>query len=364
MANKERKIQFASHEVGLVLDSSIWRSADSGISWRKVLEDSEFNAFEALSGQFAVAAGAQGRFAVSHDAGATWEVTRIVPAGNTIAIAASDPANIFIASDSGLLLLSTDQGRTWTEISLPSPSFVIQDLASCEAGKLWLIGRPREEAIRTEAYYLWLTRGGKAGQEKADWFEARDRLLRHSLCFTPDYGQSWTTAEVPHYEFDSLKCLGAEQVVALSPRFGCAAALFPHPTWLPSRRAGVVTPSPGMVFAMPVTHTSVASFPSPAMVGRTIARWVSSIMACLTYSSWTNCAAGRALAVSAESWSGELPTEGLTGRSSRAPWHRPSASDERLRMPLGFAPRRLALRLPCRTPGMAVDGLSETKTRL
>ena len=224
MANKERKIQFASHEVGLVLDFSIWRSADSGISWRKVLEDSEFNAFEALSGQFAVAAGAQGRFAVSHDAGATWEVTRIVPAGNTIAIAASDPANIFIASDSGLLLLSTDQGRTWTEIPLPSPSFVIQDLASCEAGKLWLIGRPREEAIRTEAYYLWLTRGGKAGQEKADWFEARDRLLRHSLCFTPDYGQSWTTAEVPHYEFDSLKCLGAEQVVALSPRFGCAAA--------------------------------------------------------------------------------------------------------------------------------------------
>ncbi|MER9757426.1 hypothetical protein NKJ46_29110 [Mesorhizobium sp. M0166] len=227
MANIHRRISFARDNVGLVLHSAVWRSVDSGISWSKVLEDERYSALLALPGDFVVAAGEEGRFAISHNAGETWNESRLAVNGDITAIAAPDPSNITVSTTGGQVLVSTDQGTVWTEIPMPCRDFDVDDLESREPGQIWLLQRPREEAVRTAAYYLWLSRQKAAAaknNEQADWFTARERLLTRSLHYTPDFGRRWIAAEMPACTFDGLRRIGDDEVVALSSGHGCVSA--------------------------------------------------------------------------------------------------------------------------------------------
>ena len=83
---------------------------------------------------------------------------------------------------------------------------------------------PAEQAIRTAAYYQWLSHRGESNDDKGDWSTAQQRLLTEGLQFTPDFGGTWVAAEVPPSPFDALRRADSDQVFLLSGAYGCAPA--------------------------------------------------------------------------------------------------------------------------------------------
>jgi hypothetical protein len=227
MANNRRPIKFATADIGFVLDAgAVWRSTDAGISWSKVL-DGRYTALETVPQGFVVAAGLEGSFATSHDAGETWTHVKLAVNGDIVAVTASDPLNITIATTDFQLLGSKNGGRTWTEISMPSRDFETCDLETTGPGKIWLLQRPTEQAILSAAYYLWLSRHEEkndGNDEKADWYAAQQHLLTRGLQYTADFGGSWIAAEVPPSPFDALRRADSDEVFLLSGVYGCISA--------------------------------------------------------------------------------------------------------------------------------------------
>jgi photosystem II stability/assembly factor-like uncharacterized protein len=116
MANSEKRVKFAQRDVGFAMQSAVWRSADSGVSWSKVLDDGRYTALVALPEGFVVVAGAGGQLAISYDSGETWKATSVPDNGGIKAMSVSDPSNLAIATYSQKLFFSGDQGTTWNEI--------------------------------------------------------------------------------------------------------------------------------------------------------------------------------------------------------------------------------------------------------
>jgi len=236
MANNRRPIKFMSPDVGFVLflgqgsrdfmpqdAGAVWRSTDAGASWSKVL-DGRYTSFATGPQEFVVAAGLVGSFATSHDAGKSWDQVKLPVNGDIVAIAVSDPLNITITTTEPKLLISRDGGKRWIEISMPSGDFEPHDLETTGAGKFWLLQRPIEQAIRTAAYYQWLSHRGNSNDEQADWNTSQQRLLTAGLQFTPDFGGTWIAAEVPPSPFDALRRADTDEVFLLSKAYGCAFA--------------------------------------------------------------------------------------------------------------------------------------------
>ena len=218
---------------------------------------------------FVVAAGLEGSFATSQNAGETWVQVKLPVNGDIVAITASDPLNITITTkvrgesferdrlykeNDSKLLISRDGGKRWTEISMPSGDFETRDLETTGAGKIWLLQAPTEQAIRTAAYYQWLSHRGNSNDDKTDWYTAQQRLLTRGLQYTPDFGGTWIAAEVPPFSFDSLRRADSDEVFLLSGVYGCASAeLFenrikisdlPHPAFVNDHRCEVQAPFP------------------------------------------------------------------------------------------------------------------------
>jgi BNR/Asp-box repeat len=160
MANNRRLIKFMTPDLGLALvrgySGPVWRSTDAGISWSKVL-DGCYTALATVPQAFVVAAGLEGSFATSQNAGETWVQVKLPVSGDIVAITASDPLNITITTkvrgesferdrlykeDGSKLLISRDGGKRWTEISMPSGDFETRDLETTGAGKIWLLQAP------------------------------------------------------------------------------------------------------------------------------------------------------------------------------------------------------------------------------
>ena len=157
MANNRRLIKFMTPDLGLALvrgySGPVWRSTDAGISWSKVL-DGCYTALATVPQAFVVAAGLEGSFATSQNAGETWVQVKLPVNGDIVAITASDPLNITITTkvrgesferdrlykeNDSKLLISRDGGKRWTEISMPSGDFETRDLETTGAGKIWLL---------------------------------------------------------------------------------------------------------------------------------------------------------------------------------------------------------------------------------
>jgi photosystem II stability/assembly factor-like uncharacterized protein len=235
MANNRRPIKFLATEIGFVLflgygvdvtpryAGAVWRSTDAGISWSKVL-DGRYTALATVPQAFVVTAGLEGSFSTSHDAGETWDQVKLPVNGDVVAITASDPLNITIATTDPKLLISRDGGKRWTEISMPSRDFEPRDLETTGAGKIWLLQRPTEQAIRTAAYYQWLAHRGNSNDDKADWRTAQQRLLTRGLQYTPDFGRTWIADEAPPSPFDALRRADSDGVFLLSGVYGSAFA--------------------------------------------------------------------------------------------------------------------------------------------
>jgi photosystem II stability/assembly factor-like uncharacterized protein len=215
MANNLGTIKFVTRDHGLVLylgmgtwgfsptdSGSVWSSTNGGISWTKVLEKG-YTAFATTSEKFVFAGGLGGRFARSRDAGCTWIEDSLAVEGNIISLSASDCLNIVIATDAPAILCSADGGKTWRTITLPAPDFEVVDLITVP-GKVWILQSPRENTIRTTAYYLWQERSEQAGayeSAESDWLSAEKSLSQRSLCYTDNYGRTWiTTDQMPGHD--------------------------------------------------------------------------------------------------------------------------------------------------------------------
>jgi len=231
MTNNLAMIKFITREHGLALHlgmgiwdfkptdaGSLWNSVDGGNSWRQVL-GTGYTAFATTSENFVVAAGLDGRFARSTDAGRTWTEDVITIEGNIICLAATSSSNIVIATDVPAILWSADGGKNWRAITLPAHDFDVVDLVTTGPGKLWVLQSPRESAIRTAAYYVWLARSENAGPHEnadSDWFSAQRALSNKALCYTSDYGRNWIASdEMPdHYQRNKLVAAGNSVNVA------------------------------------------------------------------------------------------------------------------------------------------------------
>jgi hypothetical protein len=237
MASNQHMITFTTKDIGFVVylgmglwnfsphdAGSIWRSTDGGQTWSKVLSNG-YIAIAISPPDFVAAVGRDGRFATSQDAGRAWTEARLDGTGDIVSVTVVDSSYIAIATTTGRLLLSTNRGASWVDIQTPRRDFETLDLETTGPGKIWLLQRPTESAIRTEAYYAWLNEGELSNaDDKANWYAAENRLLRQCLHYTNDGGRNWVTTDAPPYQFDALRKTHAGNSIFLKGRDGVFSA--------------------------------------------------------------------------------------------------------------------------------------------
>jgi photosystem II stability/assembly factor-like uncharacterized protein len=115
-------ITFSENNTGWAVghDAIILHSTDGGITWAKQwqgdLNDSFLDVL-AIDATHVIAIGAYGLFISTHNGGASWTRTHIIPADFHLNRVSRGPTGtLYIAGEHGTLLRSTDQGASWVAL--------------------------------------------------------------------------------------------------------------------------------------------------------------------------------------------------------------------------------------------------------
>lgn len=111
------KLSFPVPRFGFALDksSAIYRTIDSGASWRRLSLDSSAALFDILflDAAIGIVVADSGRIFTTSDSGTTWSVRRIASTERLTSIARAGAKEILVGGALGSVFRSTDEGATW-----------------------------------------------------------------------------------------------------------------------------------------------------------------------------------------------------------------------------------------------------------